>query len=271
MSKKIVIAVSAAVIVVMAAFLSHRIIARAPGAAGARSPDAAYLKLASVYTARGDLPKAKEYYQKVIEKFPASEAVPKVQAAIEDLNVKILCSPAVTPDSLVYQVQKGDNLVKIAKKHGTTVELITKANDLRGANIRVGKALTVTKLKFSIVIDKSQNILTLKADGNVFKTYSAATGKASSPTPVGTFRITNKIVDPPWYPPNGRMIPAGDPKNVLGSRWMGISKPTYGIHGTIVPDSIGKSVTEGCVRLQNSDVEELFAIVPEGTEVVIVD
>lgn len=265
MDKKIVIAVSAAVIVVMAAFLSYRAIVRAPGTEKVQAPDVERTR------AGIDPVKARENYQKEIEKSPASADTPKVQAAIEDLNVKILCSPAVTPDSLVYRVQKGDNLVRIAKKHGTTVELIMKANGLAGPAIRIGRVLKVTRLTFSIVIDKSQNILTLKADGNVFKTYRAATGKASSPTPVGTFKITNKIVDPPWYPPNGRMIPAGDPKNVLGSRWMGISKPTYGIHGTIVPDSIGKSVTEGCVRLQNSDVEELFAIVPEGTEVIIVD
>jgi lipoprotein-anchoring transpeptidase ErfK/SrfK len=185
--------------------------------------------------------------------------------------VKILFSPTITPDSISYEVQKGDNLVKIARKNGTTVELITRSNGLKNANIRVGQKLKVTKLKFSIVVDKSQNILTLKADGNVFKTYRVATGKETSPTPVGTFKITNKIVDPPWYPPTGKMIPSGDPKNILGSRWLGISKPSYGIHGTTDPASIGSNATAGCVRMKNADVEELFAIVPEGIEVVIVD
>ena len=67
------------------------------------------------------------------------------------------------------------------------------------------------------------------------------------------------------------MIPAGDPKNVLGSRWLGISKPSYGIHGTTQPEAIGQSVTEGCVRMRNLEVEELYMLVPEGTEVVITD
>ena len=83
--------------------------------------------------------------------------------------------------------------------------------------------------------------------------------------------MINKIVNPPWYKEPGVVIAAGDPKNVLGSRWIGISKPSYGIHGTVQPESIGQSVTEGCVRMKNSDVEELYAIVPEGTQVVIVD
>ena len=52
---------------------------------------------------------------------------------------------------------------------------------------------------------------------------------------------------------------------------MGISQQGYGIHGTTDPASIGAQVTAGCVRMSNPEVEELYAIVPEGTEVVIVD
>ena len=52
---------------------------------------------------------------------------------------------------------------------------------------------------------------------------------------------------------------------------MGIDVPGYGIHGTTEPESIGYQATEGCVRMHNSDVEELFTIVPPGTEVIIVD
>ncbi|MCX5679981.1 MAG: L,D-transpeptidase [Candidatus Omnitrophica bacterium] len=58
---------------------------------------------------------------------------------------------------------------------------------------------------------------------------------------------------------------------MLGSRWLGISKPSYGIHGTTQPESIGQSVTEGCVRMRNEEVKELYILVPEGTEVVITD
>ena len=170
----------------------------------------------------------------------------------------------------MYEVQKGDTLNRIAKKFNTTAELILKSNGLKDANIKVGKKLKVTKSKFSIVVDKSQNILTLKTDQDIIKTYRVSTGKNSC-TPVGTFTVTTKIIDPPWYPSTGGMIPSGDPKNVLGSRWIGLSKKSYGIHGTIEPESIGQSVTEGCVRMKNAEVEELYTIVPIGTEVVITD
>lgn len=221
-------------------------------------------------TEKRDIVKAKEAYQAVVDKFPASERVPKIQESIEDLNVRILFSPIVLSDAFVYEVQKGDTLIKIAKKNNTTVELISGTNGISGSLIRVGQKLKISKTRFSIIVDKSQNILTLKSDDTIFKTYRISTGKDSS-TPVGKFKIMNKIIDPSWYPPTGGVIPPGDSRNVLGSRWMGLSSPSYGIHGTTDPESIGKSVTEGCVRMKNSDVEELYSIVPEGTEVEIVD
>ncbi len=229
-----------------------------------------YFVSAANYDKKGNLLKAKEAYQKLIEKYPGSSNISKAQEALDNLNVKILFSPALTPDSLLYEVQKGDTLTKIAKKFNTTTELISRANGLKDATVKLGKSLKISKAKFSIVVDKSQNILTLKSDQDILKTYKVSTGKNSC-TPVGTFKVTNKLIDPPWYPSTGGMIPAKDPKNVLGSRWIGLSKQGYGIHGTIEPESIGKSVTEGCVRMKNPDVEELYSIVPIGTEVVIVD
>ncbi|MDD3905937.1 MAG: L,D-transpeptidase family protein [Candidatus Omnitrophica bacterium] len=229
-----------------------------------------YLSTAVESEKKGDLVKAKDAYQKLTEKYPASGNAAKVQESLDNLNIKILFSSVITPDSMLYEVQPGDTLNKIAKKFNTTSELIMKANNLKDAAVRSGKKLKVTKAKFSIAVDKSQNILTLKNDQEIVKTYRVSTGKNSC-TPVGTFKITNKLIDPPWYPSAGGMIPAKDPKNVLGSRWLGISKQGYGIHGTIEPESIGKSVTEGCVRMKNSEVEELYSIVPIGTEIVIID
>ena len=241
-------------------------------AVSADSPKAeeAYLILGSVYENRREFEKAKDAYQKLVEKFPASNNVQKAQEAIGNTNVKMLFSSEPTPYTTIYAVQKGDNLTKIARKLNTTTELVMKVNGLKSPALQIGRKLRVPKVKFSIAVDKSQNILTLKADGDIFKTYEVSTGKNNS-TPVGTFKIINKIVDPPWYRKNAKMVPSGDPNNCLGSRWMGISKPSYGIHGTIDPGSIGKSVTEGCVRMRNPDAEELYAIVPEGTEVIIAD
>lgn len=276
MDKKIIAVVLAAFILSVTGIVLYQAIRNTAGTDTiSKSPDSAKAedaswRLASIYEKRKDLLKIKETYQAIIEKFPSSNNILKAQEAMEANNIKLLISSIPTPDSFIYEVQKGDSLVKIAKKFNTTVELISKANGLKSGILRYGKSLKITKLRFSIAVDKSQNILTLKADGNILKTYRVSTGKEAS-TPVGTFKIINKIIDPSWYPPQGKVIPSGDPKNVLGTRWLGISKPSYGIHGTIDPASIGKCVTEGCIRMKNAEVEELYSIVPEGTEVVIVD
>lgn len=277
MNKRVSIIGMGIVLAAVLIIVSYRAITRLAGQTAALkvtqeavSTESAYLKLASIYEKRQDLVMAKETYRKIIEKFPASGNILKVQESLDNINMKMLFSPDITADSFIYEVQKGDSLTKIARSFGTTVELIMKSNGLKNGILRTGKSLKISRIKFSMVVDKSQNILTLKADDELFKTYRVATGKNNC-TPVGTFKVTNKIIDPPWYPPSGKVIPAGDPKNVLGSRWLGISKQGYGIHGTIDFSSIGKSVTEGCIRMRNADVEELYAIIPEGTEVVIVD
>ncbi len=267
MNKKIaLIAVLAALLFFFSTALYH-MVTRSPESAD--TEDACW-RLASKYDRDENLLKLSDTYKKIIEKFPSSNNILKAQEASENSNIKLLFSGIKAPDSFIYIVQKGDGLARIAKKFNTTVELITKANLLKSESLKYGKKLKITKLKFSIAIDRSQNILTLKADGKIFKTYRVSTGKDSS-TPTGKFKIITRIIDPPWYPAGGKVIPPGDPKNVLGSRWLGISKPSYGIHGTIDPQSIGKSVTEGCVRMTNREVEELYSIVPMGTEVVIVD
>jgi len=219
--------------------------------------------------AGGKFMKAKEAYQKLIRDYPQGKNVQASENMIWDLNIKTLFSPAPTPDSKVYEVQPQDTLGKIAKNSGTTVELIMKANNLKSDIIRPGMKLKVSTAKFSILVDKSQNTLTLKSNDEIFKVYQVATGLDNS-TPVGTFKIINKIIDPPWYKA-GAVVPPGSPKNILGTRWLGWSIPGYGIHGTTEPESIGKQVTAGCVRMVNKDVEELYIIIPIGTEVTVAD
>lgn len=217
----------------------------------------------------GDLLKAREAYQKLIRDYPQGKNVMENEKAAWNLNVKLLFSPIPTPDSKIYEVQPQDTLVKIAKNSGTTVELIKKANNLSSDLIRPGMRLKTTTAKFSILVDKSQNTLTLKANDEIFKIYQVSTGLDNS-TPIGTFKVINKLMDPTWYKA-GAIVPPGSSKNILGTRWLGLSIQGYGIHGTTEPESIGKQVTAGCVRMVNKDVEELYIIVPTGTEVTVVD
>jgi len=225
---------------------------------------------ASKYAETGDLLLAKDAYQKIIEKFPASANIEKAQNALENMNIRIMISSIPTPDSISYEVQKGDTLARIANKFSTTQDLIMRSNNLKDAKVvPLGRKLKIHNEKMSMVVDKSMNILTLKSADTIVKTYSVATGMNNC-TPVGNFKIINKIVNPTWYPAGG-VIPPDSPKNILGSRWIGLSAQGYGIHGTTDPHSIGSQTTSGCIRMKNSDVEELYDLVPQGAEVVIVD
>ncbi|MBI3332541.1 MAG: L,D-transpeptidase family protein [Candidatus Omnitrophica bacterium] len=245
----------------------------ANGLAAKKEPDvgAARILLARAETARvqGSLLEAKQLYQQVLLNDTDSAVAATVQQRLGEVNLKLILSPVLTPDATAYVVQPGDTLSKIARQFHTTVELLKASNGLESDRIRPDHRLKVVKANFSVIVDKSQNTLTLKNGEEVLKVYRCSTGKGGI-TPPGRFKITSRIMDPPWYTPNG-VIPHGDPRNVLGSRWLGFDLPGYGIHGTTEPESIGKSVTKGCVRLVNADAEELFALLPEGTSVTIVE
>jgi lipoprotein-anchoring transpeptidase ErfK/SrfK len=220
--------------------------------------------------AKGNLVEARSVYQKLVSDFSNSPEVMSWQKRLEELNIKLLFSAVITPKSVLYEIKPGDTLTKIAKEHKTTVELIKRSNNLSGDAISPGKKIKVWTAAFTIFVDKSQNSLYLKTDEDIFKAYVVATGRDNC-TPVGTFKIANKLINPTWFKDN-EVIPAGNPRNILGTRWMGFdTAPNYGIHGTTEPQSIGKQSTSGCVRMLNSDVEELYSIVPVGTEVTIVD
>jgi lipoprotein-anchoring transpeptidase ErfK/SrfK len=95
--------------------------------------------------------------------------------------------------------------------------------------------------------------------------YDVAVGKAATPTPPGEYQIINRVPNPTWYW-SGKVIPPGK-DNPLGSRWMGLSIPGYGIHGTNAPYSIGKAASHGCIRMRKQDLEELFDLVDVGVTV----
>lgn len=122
-----------------------------------------------------------------------------------------------------------------------------------------------------LFISKSRNeLLVVLNDTPVFR-FPVATGKSVGKTPEGTFEIIRKVKNP-WYIPKN--IPGADPKNPIGTRWIGLNVPgtdgyKYGIHGTNDPNSIGKHVSQGCIRMTNPNVEWLFRHIPLGTKVII--
>jgi lipoprotein-anchoring transpeptidase ErfK/SrfK len=126
-----------------------------------------------------------------------------------------------------------------------------------------------------IVIRRGSNRLYLYHGTKFWRRFSVATGQAAYPTPLGQFEIVVKWRDPWWYPPPSpwaqglQPVPPG-PGNPLGTRWMGLSAPGVGIHGTPDPASIGYSASHGCIRMYIPNAEWLFNHVEIGTPVFIV-
>ncbi|WP_240633361.1 LysM peptidoglycan-binding domain-containing protein [Paenibacillus montanisoli] len=141
--------------------------------------------------------------------------------------------------------------------------------DSPGKEVTIASALP--SKPFSIEIDITKNKLYVRSGGKLAKSFDIASGKRKGQTPTGSFEIITKIKNP-WY--TAKDIPGGDPKNPLGSRWLGLNVPntqgrTYGIHGTNAPASIGTNASAGCIRMLNKDVEWLYNTVPTGTIVKI--
>jgi lipoprotein-anchoring transpeptidase ErfK/SrfK len=237
--------------------------------AGDQASSAELVIMAKDAEIKGNLLEALQLYQKLVSEFSGSRDVINWQKKAEDLNIKILFSPLITNKSILYEVKPGDTLTKIAKEFNTTIELIMKSNNLSSDKIVPGRKIKVWTAAFNIFVDKSQNTLILKSQDEFFKTYTVSTG-ANNSTPVGHFKIVNKLVDPPWFKA-GAVVAPNSPENILGSRWLGLDVSGYGIHGTTEPQSLGRQVTQGCVRMANTEVEELYSIVAVGTEVVVVD
>ena len=126
-----------------------------------------------------------------------------------------------------------------------------------------------------IVIRRASNLLTLYSGARYVRQFKVATGQSVYPTPLGRFQIVVMWKNPWWYPPPdpwaaGKKPTPPGPGNPLGTRWMGLSAPGVGIHGTPEADSIGYSLSHGCIRMLIPSAEWLFDHVRVGTPVYIV-
>jgi lipoprotein-anchoring transpeptidase ErfK/SrfK len=144
--------------------------------------------------------------------------------------------------------------------------------------IRAGRVdPSATRARFGpiVVIRRESKVLHLYRGMRLWKRLGVATGTSEYPTPIGRFSIATMQRHPWWYPPNSdwakgeRPIPPG-PGNPLGTRWMGLTAPGVGIHGTPDAASIGYSASHGCIRMRIPEAEWLFTRLRVGTPVFIV-
>ena len=166
-----------------------------------------------------------------------------------------------------YTVKANDQFAVFAKRYNVPWQYLAKLNHVDPKKIHPGQQLKVIKGPFSAIIELNGFLLTVHAYGYYVRSYQIGIGKDGA-TPLGKFAILKKVEKPQYTDPNGQVIEGGSPSNPLGDRWIDLGK-SYGIHGTIDPNSIGKAESRGCIRLRNQDVEEVYDMLAVGSEVTI--
>jgi len=196
-------------------------------------------------------------------------------------NETIFSSQIFDDDAFVgrHIVKTGETLGKIAKQFQITADLLVRINHIKNKNvIRVGQTLKVVQGPFRAEISKGRFRMDVYLDNTFVKSFPVGTGAQDS-TPTGEWVVKDKLVNPTYYPARGgNIIAADDPANPLGERWIAlkgvsgeaVGQQRYGIHGTIDPNSIGKNVSLGCIRLHNADVEFLYDLLIVGKSKVMI-
>ena len=225
--------------------------------------------------ARNDLIAARTHFSDAMALGVSGRDRSTLRAELTRIGNETIFSPRiVSGDPLVerYVIKPGDSLAKIAKPYKISADLLAAINDIPDKNrIRAGQSIKVIKGPFHAVVEKSSHSLDVFLDSTFVKHFRVGLG-ADGSTPCGEWRIATKLENPTYYPPrSGRVVAADDPQNPLGERWIGLTGVSdeavgqfrYGIHGTIEPDSIGKNVSLGCIRMYNEDVEALYSYLVE--------
>ncbi|NLH15297.1 MAG: L,D-transpeptidase family protein [Phycisphaerae bacterium] len=229
------------------------------------------------------------------DKYNAALAMPlspQVRDAVKDrlssLSQKWLFAPQILPDDTMtetYKVGPGDKLELIGKSYKIPHELIMRINGIKDARLlQAGRTLKIPKGPFHLKVYRSSFTLEVWQNNKVFvKRYKVGLGAEGKDTPTGTFRVKSngKLIQPPWpNPETGKIVHPDDPLYPLGTRWIGLDgidgaakgRTGFGIHGTKEPETIGKRSSQGCIRLFNGEVQELYDLMTQGvSEVVVMD
>ncbi len=179
-----------------------------------------------------------------------------------------------------YQVRQGDLLAQIGQANLVPWELLAQINRIANPkSLGVGQTIKVIHGPFHAFVSLSDFRMDIYLQDTYVRSFPVGLARPGKLTPAGTWLVKDRVRDAAWTDPeSGQTLKPGDPNYPLGPVWMpleGISgeaqgQPSYGIHGTNEPDSIGTASSSGCVRLRNADAETVFNLLMPGHSSVII-
>lgn len=181
----------------------------------------------------------------------------------------------------VYTVQPNELLSTIARRFEVPYEIVMRINHISDAGrLRAGQRIKIPRGPFHAQIHLSDFRIDLYLQDTYVRSYPVGVGRSETGTPGGVWQVTDRLIDPTYYPPpsaQGRpIIPGGRPENPLGTRWIGlkgieggaVGQQSFGVHGTNEPDSIGSAASMGCIRMRNDDVQVVYDALTPGRSTV---
>jgi len=210
---------------------------------------------------------------------PDAAALARWTEGLDQAQLEYRWNPRAPWPGVEVSVESGDSLISIRKRYLATrpearlcTGLIERSNRLSGV-LQPGQKLRIPSSPVRVVVDLEARWLLYFLGEEVAAAWPVGIGRPGEDTPPGEYTAIEKTERPSWMKVGQEPIPFGDPRNPLGTRWIGWAhqggKTTYGFHGTKDPGSIGRADSDGCVRLLNEDVEELFQILPEGAPIQV--
>jgi hypothetical protein len=221
----------------------------------------------------------------------ALSATERLQAytGINNLASTLFFSPNIVPgdiSSQSYVVKKGDSFARITSREKLAIDwrFIQRINQIASERaLRADMRLKLAHGPFDgevIKADYRFNVYAGTGSERVMVASFICGVGTNDSTPVGTFKVRtgSKLIDPEWSNPRtGEKFKSNDPKNPIGERWIGLQGTTpetakftgYGIHGTVEPQSIGKQMSMGCVRLGDAEVQVVYELIGESSTIVI--
>lgn len=190
--------------------------------------------------------------------------------------------PRVTGRDRFHRVQRGQNLMAIARHYGLALDHLSMANRLPAQlRVPVGRRLVIPGRRIlplhppanGLVVNLPERVAYLFRSGRLAAFYPIAIGRPGFETPVGQFRIISRVKNPTWLPPEwagkGEIVVPAGPDNPLGDRWIGLSAKGIGLHATTDVPSVGGNASHGCMRMYPRAAHQLFTLVKVGMPVRI--